>query len=52
MEPLQLIATTAFGLEAVVSRELEALGSTERTTSDGRVEIPGDAAAVARANLW
>ena len=52
MEPLQLIATTAFGLEAVVSRELEALGYTERTTSDGRVEFTGDAAAVARANLW
>ena len=52
MEPLQLIATTAFGLEAVVSRELEALGYRERSVSDGRVEFTGDAAAVARANLW
>ena len=52
MEPLQLIATTAFGLEAVVSRELEALGYSERSVSDGRVEFTGDASAVARANLW
>jgi len=52
VEPLQLIATTAFGLEAVVSRELEALGYRERSVSDGRVEFTGDAAAVARANLW
>jgi len=49
---IDLIATTAFGLEAVVSRELEALGYTERTVSDGRVQFRGDAAAVARANLW
>ena len=52
MEPLQLIATSAFGLEAVVSRELESLGYSERTVSDGRVEFCGDASAVARANLW
>ena len=52
MESLQLIATSAFGLEAVVSRELEALGYSDRSVSDGRVEFSGDAAAVARANLW
>lgn len=52
MEQLQLIATTAFGLEAVVSRELEALGYSERTVSDGRVEFTGNAEAIARTNLW
>ena len=36
-ETLQLIATTAFGLEAVVSRELKALGYENVTVEDGRV---------------
>lgn len=49
---MQLIATTAFGLEAVVSRELEQLGFPDRTVSDGRVEFSGDASAIARSNLW
>ncbi len=35
-----------------MSRELEAVGYTDRTVSDGRGEFRGDAAAVARANLW
>ena len=52
MKSLALMATTAFGLEAVVSRELEALGYAERTVSDGRVEFTGDVEAICRANLW
>src|SRR5690606_29139949 len=48
----QLIATAAFGLEAVVARELKALGYTEQTIEDGRVRFAGDAAAIARCNLW
>jgi len=47
-----LIATTAFGLEAVVARELRALGYDEQKVEDGRVSFRGDAAAIARANLW
>ncbi|MEX0726695.1 MAG: class I SAM-dependent RNA methyltransferase [Planctomycetaceae bacterium] len=49
---MQLIATSTFGLEAVVARELTALGFTEQTTEDGRVLFEGDERAIARANLW
>lgn len=47
-----LIATAAFGLEAVVSRELEKLGYADRLVEDGRVTFAADNAAIARANLW
>jgi putative N6-adenine-specific DNA methylase len=40
------------GLESVVAREVERLGYTEQTVTNGRVEFVGDAAAIARANLW
>ena len=46
------IATTAFGLEAVVKRELEALGYEGRSTSPGWVEFDGDLSAICRTNLW
>lgn len=47
-----LIATTAFGLEAVVKRELEQLGYPPTRTENGLVEFVGDESAIARANLW
>lgn len=47
-----LLATCAFGLEAVVARELEQLGYVPRIESTGRVGFLGDDAAVSRANLW
>ena len=50
-EPLELIATTAFGLEAVVARELKDLGYADQRVSDGRVRFTADAAAVCRANI-
>lgn len=49
---MRLIATAAFGLEAVVSRELEALGFADRSVRDGKVFFEGDDAAVAKTNLW
>ena len=52
METLTLIATATFGLESVVSRELEALGYEPRTTRPGWLSFRGDAAAIARSNLW
>jgi putative N6-adenine-specific DNA methylase len=52
MSQLELIATTAFGLEAVVARELEQLGYNEQQVEDGKVTFVGDEAAVCRANLW
>lgn len=48
----QLIATTAFGLEKLVVRELESLGYEPRVLRPGRVGFEGDAAAICRANLW
>jgi 23S rRNA (guanine2445-N2)-methyltransferase / 23S rRNA (guanine2069-N7)-methyltransferase len=47
-----LIATSAFGLEAVVVRELGNLGYEARVDRPGRIAFRGDAAAVARCNLW
>lgn len=49
---LQLTATAAFGLEAVVARELQQLGYTDTRIEDGRVLFTGDALAACRANLW
>jgi 23S rRNA (guanine2445-N2)-methyltransferase / 23S rRNA (guanine2069-N7)-methyltransferase len=49
---LKLIATCAFGLEAVVARELKELGYEARGVRSGRLAFSGDAAAVCRANLW
>ena len=50
--PLELIATAASGTEAVVKRELAALGYTARTVTPGRLLFHGDVAAICRANLW
>ena len=49
---LELIAATTFGLEAVVRREIEALGYKVIKTEDGRVTFEGTERAIARANLW
>lgn len=52
MADIDLIATTAFGLEAVVMRELSGLGYQSKAVSTGRVLFAGDESAIARANLW
>ena len=49
---LELIATAAFGLEAVVSRELRDLGYTDQKIEDGRITFLGDELAICRCNLW
>ena len=50
---MDLIATSTFGLEAVVTRELKALGYDDcQTLQNGRVLFQGDAMAIARTNLW
>ncbi len=49
---LQLVATAAFGLEAIVVRELEQLGYSPKITRPGRIEFAGDFLAICRANLW
>ncbi|KKK85154.1 hypothetical protein LCGC14_2776140, partial [marine sediment metagenome] len=53
MDELQLIATTAAGLEACVKRELVALGFPDaRVCSPGRIGFQGGPAELVRANLW
>ncbi|MBA3483104.1 MAG: class I SAM-dependent RNA methyltransferase, partial [Pirellulales bacterium] len=49
---LNLIATSAFGLEAVVVRELGDLGYAARIVRPGRIAFAGDATALCRSNLW
>lgn len=49
---LELIATATFGLEAVVRREIEALGYRVIKTEDGKVTYSGDERAIVRSNLW
>ena len=52
MEQLSLIATSAFGLEAVVKRELSALGYEPGAADAGRIFFRGPLAAIPRTNLW
>ncbi|HEV3339586.1 MAG TPA: bifunctional 23S rRNA (guanine(2069)-N(7))-methyltransferase RlmK/23S rRNA (guanine(2445)-N(2))-methyltransferase RlmL [Pirellulales bacterium] len=52
MPPLQLIATSAVGLEAVVARELKGLGYEAKIPQTGRIAFAGDESALCRANLW
>jgi len=52
MAEIELFATTVFGLEAVVSRELKQLGYTRQSIENGRVTFIADEAAICRANLW
>lgn len=49
---LILTAACAFGLEAIVKRELMRLGYEPKITQPGRVEFRGDWNAVCRSNLW
>lgn len=49
---LDLIATSTFGLEAVVRREVEALGFKIVKTEDGKVTYIGDERGIVKSNLW
>ncbi|MBE7065215.1 MAG: class I SAM-dependent RNA methyltransferase, partial [Ruminococcaceae bacterium] len=51
-EKINLIATTAFGLEAVTARELEWLGYTERSTENGRIYFSADIEGICKCNMW
>ena len=44
--------TTAFGLEAVTKREMQALGFEEIVVEDGHLETRGDEQAIATLNMW
>lgn len=52
MNWLDFVVTCAFGLEAVVRRELEALGFTETRVADGRVEFRGARKDIPLLNVW
>ena len=51
MKSFDIIATSAMGLESVVAKEVRNLGY-ECTVDNGKVIYKGDAAAIARSNLW
>ncbi|MCR5009339.1 MAG: class I SAM-dependent RNA methyltransferase [Clostridia bacterium] len=48
----EIIATSTFGLEAVVKREIEALGYGITDSRNGRLTYKGDLRALVRSNLW
>lgn len=52
MSRIQLIATSTFGIEAVVGRELIKLGYHDQQVENGRVTFAGDESAICRTNLW
>lgn len=52
MKKIELIATAAFGLEAVVAREVKNLGYEDVKVENGRVTFTADEMAICRSNLW
>ena len=52
MEKVTLIATSTFGLEAIVADEVRSLGFKDVKVENGKVEFTGDLSSIAKANLW
>ncbi len=52
MKTFELIATTTFGIESVVKREIEELGYDITQVTDGRLTFTGDVEAIVLSNLW
>ncbi len=52
MDNLEIIATSTFGMEAVVKKEINNLGYEITEVKNGRITFQGDLKAVAEANLW
>lgn len=52
MSKIELIATSTFGLEAIVKRELINLGYAEAKVSDGKVIFLADERAIPHTNIW
>ncbi|MCK4257764.1 MAG: class I SAM-dependent RNA methyltransferase [Halanaerobiales bacterium] len=52
MAKIDLIATAAFGLEAMVGRELKKLGCKDVQVENNRVKFTGDELTICRTNLW
>lgn len=51
MTKYDIIATSAMGLEALVAKEVRALGY-DCEVENGRISYKGDALAIARSNMW
>ncbi|MBN6888474.1 putative N6-adenine-specific DNA methylase [Cytobacillus horneckiae] len=51
MSKYNIIATSAMGLEALVAKEVRALGY-ECQVENGRISFQGDEKAIARSNMW
>lgn len=49
---IELIATSTFGLEAVVKREVEKLGYNIIQSENGKITYEGDERAIVKSNLW
>ncbi|MFV0516230.1 MAG: class I SAM-dependent RNA methyltransferase [Aminipila sp.] len=49
---LELIATSTFGLEALVKREIETLGYKIIKSEDAKITYMGDERAIVKSNLW
>ena len=49
---IQLIATSAFGIESIVRYELSELGYTGQIVAPGRIQFEADLDAICRTNLW
>jgi putative N6-adenine-specific DNA methylase len=47
-----IVATAAFGLESIVTRELKKLGYEDFTVENGRICFSGDERDIARCNVW
>lgn len=52
LSKLELIATSAFGLESIVARELKNLGYTETKVENGKVTFSANELGICRTNLW
>lgn len=52
MAKLELIATAAFGVEAIVARELKKLGYDNLRVENGRVSFITNELGICRSNLW
>lgn len=52
MSKLELIATSAFGIESIVARELKNLGYNETKVENGKVTFAANELGICRTNLW
>lgn len=52
MAKIDLIASTAFGLEAIVAREIKTLGYEEVEVQNGRVIFVANEEGICRSNIW